>query len=392
MKLNILTFTGYYLPAYKAGGPVKTISNMVDNLPDFNFSIVTRDRDLGSIRSFQDVKSDEWQKRGCARVIYLSSKNLSFFKFVQVMNESNFDILYLNSFFDFHFSIKILLAIKLGFVKKSCSIILAPRGEFSKGALAIKSLKKTIYIKVSSLLHLYRGVIWQASSEYERNDIIDTLQVPFDSIVLAKDLPAKFIDSEASDKYKPSTYLRLVFLSRISPMKNLDFAIRVLSSVRCQVLFDIYGPKEDEDYWENCLKLIELLPANISVNYCGATEPERVSGVFSAYDLFFFPTRGENYGHVIAESLSVGTPVLTSDQTPWRNLASDSLGWDLPLELVEVFVDKIEFLAKMSPGERFSYRKTVQVNGLRRVVCDDDIQDNKRLFEFAFQKFKENKV
>ena len=51
----------------------------------------------------------------------------------------------------------------------------------------------------------------------------------------------------------------------------------------------------------------------------------------AANDLFFLPTRGENFGHVIAEALSVGTPVLISDQTPWRKLAAVGLGHDLPL-------------------------------------------------------------
>ena len=36
-----------------------------------------------------------------------------------------------------------------------------------------------------------------------------------------------------------------------------------------------------------------------------------------AHDLFVFPTLGENFGHVIYESLMCGTPVLVSDNTPW---------------------------------------------------------------------------
>jgi glycosyltransferase involved in cell wall biosynthesis len=108
--------------------------------------------------------------------------------------------------------------------------------------------------------------------------------------------------------------------------------------------------------------------------------------------MFFFPTRGENYGHVIAESLSVGTPVLISDQTPWRELSSDGLGWDLPLEAADIFLEKIHFMAKCPPSDRFAMRNIVRARSLARIVSEDDIADNKRLFEFAYQRFKENKV
>ena len=45
----ILSFAGHYLPGYKAGGPIRSIANMVDQLGDeFDFRIVAGDRDLGS--------------------------------------------------------------------------------------------------------------------------------------------------------------------------------------------------------------------------------------------------------------------------------------------------------------------------------------------------------
>ena len=48
----------------------------------------------------------------------------------------------------------------------------------------------------------------------------------------------------------------------------------------------------------------------MAVSYLGAVLPENVQGILSKYDLFVLPTRGENYGHVILESLATGTPVL----------------------------------------------------------------------------------
>lgn len=391
MKLSILSFTGYYLPAYKAGGPVKTMANMVDNLSEIDFHIVTRDRDLGDATPFSQIDPDVWQKVGSANVLYLSHNGLSFFNLIRTVKATQFDVLYLNSYFDFHFSIKVLIAVNF-YLRGYCPIVLAPRGEFSRGALGIKSFKKRMYLKVASFLGLYRGVTWQASSEYERNDIVKNLSVAEESVFIAKDLPERVVDTPPLDDYHPADELKIVFLSRISPMKNLDFALQILSQVKCAVIFDIYGPKEDVNYWQHCYKLITSLPDNISVNYCGAINSKDVRKVFSRYDMFFFPTRGENYGHVIAESLSVGTPVLISDQTPWRELSSDCLGWDLPLEAADIFLEKIHFMAKCSPSDRFAMRNIVRARSLARIVSEDDIADNKRLFEFAYQRFKENKV
>lgn len=383
----IFSFVSYYLPSFRAGGPVKTIQNMVEQLDDFHFSVVTRDRDLGDSKAFPNVEVNTWQAIDKSSVMYLTPESLSLKRISHLINTSDFDVLYLNSFFDVSFTIKPLLARRLGFIKP-CPIVLAPRGEFSTGALDLKSFKKKLFIKVASWLGLYRGITWQASSELEKKDIISALNIDPSSIFIAKDLPPKVSVSIGDLALKPNDICKIVFLSRISPMKNLDFALQVLGKVESTLVFDVYGPIEDKEYWQGCQNLIEQLPSNILVNYCGAVTPDQVADVFSGYDLFFFPTRGENYGHVIAESLSVGTPVLLSDQTPWQNLENDKLGWDLPLES-ELFVRKIENVANMDAESRLSWRQQIAVNSVSKINNEQDIADNVALFQFAIERFKQ---
>jgi glycosyltransferase involved in cell wall biosynthesis len=64
---------------------------------------------------------------------------------------------------------------------------------------------------------------------------------------------------------------------------------------------------------------------------------------------------------VIAEALAVGTPVLTSTMTPWRDLESQGLGWDLPLEDPSAFARCLEQLAEMDPDSRVARRAIAQV-------------------------------
>jgi glycosyltransferase involved in cell wall biosynthesis len=80
-----------------------------------------------------------------------------------------------------------------------------------------------------------------------------------------------------------------------------------------------------------CEALLVNMPVNCKVTYRGAISHELVNETLTEYDFFVLPTLGENFGHAIFESLSAGIPVLISDQTPWRHLAQQQAGWDLPL-------------------------------------------------------------
>ena len=112
---------------------------------------------------------------------------------------------------------------------------------------------------------------------------------------------------------------KLVFLSRICPKKNLLFAIRALEDVRSSVEFYVYGPIEDRSYWDECVQTASSLPSSIKFIYMGPLSPNDVVSTLTNYDLFVFPTLGENYGHVIVEALSASLPILISNNTPWSH-------------------------------------------------------------------------
>lgn len=162
-------------------------------------------------------------------------------------------------------------------------------------------------------------------------------------------------------------------------MKNLHFAIEALRLVRHPVRFSIYGPDEDQDYWQRCQAAIAALPDHVQVVREGATPPEAVPGVLAAHDLMILPSLGEGFGHSIAESLAVGTPVLISDRTPWRNLAEHGLGLDLPLDDVTGFAAEIDARAAAPEVSRAD----VRAGYARFVQIDAQVAANRALFEKA---------
>ena len=157
-------------------------------------------------------------------------------------------MLYLNSFFSFMFSIFPIFISRL--TSPGVQILLGPRGEFSEGALALKAEKKNRFIKLAKSLGFYRGIAWHASSSYEKSDIQRVFGRE-ERIRVAVDIATR--SRVAEPVCRPSDEpLKIVFISRISPKKNLKFAISILMLVKTPVQFDVYGPVEDEAYWREC--------------------------------------------------------------------------------------------------------------------------------------------
>lgn len=351
MKPVVLILVAHYLPGFKSGGPARSIANLVTGLGDqFSFKIITRDTDFGELDPYQDILRDVWSRRGLAEVYYLSRASMQQGRLISLLRNTQYDLLYLNSAFSPWFSILPLVARRVSAIRRQ-PVLVAPRGEFSPGALGLKAGKKATYLGFSKCLGLYGGVAWHASSGQEAADIGAHFHVAESRMYIARNLvggtPGPVIGGRVRQVGTP---LRVIFLSRITPKKNLIYALRVLQKVKCRVEFNIYGPVEDSDYWSACLNEIEQLPANVMAKYQGSVGPERVRAVMGEHDLFFLPTLGENFGHVISESLSSGTPVLLSDTTPWRDLGAKGIGGDLPLAEPGAFAEFIESFSGTDTG------------------------------------------
>lgn len=382
-KPIVLTFVGNYLPGYKAGGILRSLANAVDNLRnDIHFWIVTRDRDLKDDKPYDTIRINQWQPVGHAMVYYMPTDSCTIKRVADIIQTTRHDKLYLNSFFD-PFTVLALLARKLRRIS-SKYIIVSPRGEFAWPSLRQKYLKKIFFIQLAKLFRLYNNVTWHASSAQEEEEIIRVMKIRPESIHVALDLPDIRALDMAIDMTPRSTAdsvdLRIIFLSRISREKNLDYALRILMKVNFKVIFDIYGPIDNATYWKECQKILKQLPENVKVNYRGGINHNKAIQLFSAYDLFFFPTGGENYGHVIAESLTAGTPVLISDKTPWKNLQSDGLGWDISLANENSFVTVIEHMAETMIDARLENRILIKSALKKRFLDTTAMEANRQLF------------
>jgi glycosyltransferase involved in cell wall biosynthesis len=378
----VLVLAAYYHPGYKAGGPIRTIRNLVASLGDeFDFRIVTSDRDYGDQQPFAGVGINAWNEVAGALVYYADAHAMRPLRLAQTVAAVAPDIVYLNSFFSPRFSISPLILRRLGWIDPKTAWIVAPRGELAPGAISIKSAKKRSYMAIARTTALHRGVLWQASSTHEANDIERAFGVPNKSIHVAPNLTAP-VDPELPHGGSTSdrTRLSVCFLARVCEMKNLMFVIETVIRCNCDMDLHIYGPVEDQAYAQKCRSLISATDPRLTVTWHGEVPHEQVRSVLAKHDVFFLPTLGENFGHGIFESLAAGIPVLLSDRTPWRNLAEAGVGWDFPLDGHEAFVRAIESLASMAPDERHEMRHKAHHYAIRVAESSEAREANRRLF------------
>lgn len=397
----ILTLVDHYLPGMKAGGPVRSIAHIVERLGGaYRFLVATRDRDFGDVGPYPGVPTETWLPVGGAFAMYLAPDRTSLRGIRRVLRETEHDLLYLNSLFSARMTFAPLLLRRLRVVARR-PVVVAPRGELHRGALATgtwwgllpgrlaaelvtpRFMKKWLYIHACRVLGLFEGVVWQASSDAEAKDVRRWIGRGA-RVFVASDVPAVPPPLPAPRAKEPGL-LRLAFVSRIAPKKNLAGALRFLRGVRARVEFDVYGPIGDPAYWDECRRLAAALPPNVHVRYHGALDHPGVTRVLDHHELMILPTWGENFGHVILEALVSGCPVLVSDQTPWRGLEAAGAGWDLPLTSPAAFTRVLEAVAAMDADEHARWSRRAAEYGRRWAADDTPAETTRALFELALE-------
>jgi glycosyltransferase involved in cell wall biosynthesis len=384
----ILIIMGRYLPGYKDGGPVQSIKNLTDRLGDeYDFAILTTDRDHGDTEGYKCIKYGEWNRTGKAKVRYVEPGGFNDKIITDLSAQA--DMLYICGCFN-DYARTVMRLHRKGMIDKPIAI--APMGLFAPGALhtgRLKYLKKKAYITICKALGYFDGLTWSVTSPDEEKQVKDIIGQNA-RCVMAQDLP-KCVDikrdagaaSGAGDSAlmsKTPGELRIIYLSRISPEKNTEYALDIVRNLKGNITFDIYGMSGNEEYFDACMKKINDMPDNIKCGYMGPVRPEDVVETFGRYHVFLFPTLGENYGHAIYESMAAGCIPVISDRTPWKDLKTDNIGKILTLDDLKADTDTMQQLVDMddrayTDAEKkvleyvYSYQKKIDDSGYRKIFA-----------------------
>lgn len=236
--------------------------------------------------------------------------------------------------------------------------ILSPMGIFEDWSLEQKKIKKKLALFFYQKKILDKCDIIHATSELEKNNIKkitknkNILVIPHG----IEKLDEKFIKK----KFFVNKKKRALFFSRIHKKKGLDILLKAWKKIKLSNWeLHIYGPDYDNyiNQLDSSLKTID------GVIFKGSLfNSNNKKRVFLNSDLMILPSRSENFGYVILESIRAGLPVLTTSQTPWENIKQTNSGWIINheqsnLEKVLIEIDQTEeneFLVKSENSKKLS--------------------------------------
>lgn len=328
----------WFLPAFRAGGPVQSIANLVKECDEgVEYFIFCGDIDLNGAE-LENIETNKWSEYNDHTKVWYNGLDKISDYLVKQVEFIKPDILFIIGLFSWHYNIVPILFCK------GPKKILSARGMLHPGALSQKKWKKRIYLQLFKLLEYHHSIHFHATDEEEKNYIISRFGKPA-SVFVAGNFPNKI--SLVPLPQKESGQLKMISIALISPMKNILWILEVLERVSADIEYKIYGPVKDEEYWDECRLQIKKLPENIKVSYHKEIEPQKVKEVLEGAHVFILPSKSENFGHAIFEALSAGRPVITSHNTPWNNLRESKAGINVSLKENGELLNAINFFAAM---------------------------------------------
>lgn len=201
--------------------------------------------------------------------------------------------------------------------------VVSPRGTLSAEALQHHRYRKALFSALLQGRTLTRASAFHATSHGEYQDI---RRAGFDQPVFVVrngvDIPSVLVQ-------KPRDGQRiLLYVGRVHPIKGLELALegwQELTNAYSDWVFRIVGPI-DSDYARRLREsaLSDHIPR---LEFVGELSGKELAAEYQTADALILPSLSENFGMVVAEALANGTPVLTTEATPWEALRERDCGW-----------------------------------------------------------------
>ena len=215
------------------------------------------------------------------------------------------------------------MALRLG--KK---VILSPRGELLNSAVNHKGkaygLLKKMFFQIMKCSY-GKKVLYHATSLEE----VDSIKKYMGEDARIKLIPNYMILPEIINA-KTAVEPYLLYVGRLNHIKNIDIIISGLAKsilfMKSSLKFKIAGEKKGE-YYESLVAQVQTLGLSEKVEFLGLVTGEEKDKLYAGAKCLILMSKSENFGNVIVEALSQGTPVIASKGTPWKQLNDKGAGW-----------------------------------------------------------------
>ncbi|TSJ35981.1 glycosyltransferase [Mucilaginibacter corticis] len=320
--MKILQINASYKPAYIYGGPTMSVAKLCEQLVNAGnsvtvFTTTANGKDELPVMANKTIIVDG------VEVIYFKRNTKDHSHFSPALltrlwkDAPKFDVIHIHAWWNLVSVLSAFIA-----VSRNVPVIISPRGTLSSYSFTNKNnlAKKLLHNLLGK--RLLRQSYLHATSNAELKNLAE--------IITPKgmfDIPNFVKIAPSSIPKKPSgKVLKLLFFSRIEEKKGLDILLHALPLLTIPYHLTIAGDG-DNAYIDLLKNIARYNQSESNISWIGF-QNENKFDVFVDHDLLVLPSYNENFGNVVIESLSAGTPVLISEQVGLANyVVKNELGW-----------------------------------------------------------------
>ncbi|MBD2245408.1 glycosyltransferase [Nostoc sp. FACHB-888] len=355
-QLKILHYIPVYAPAWQFGGPVLSVSQLCEGLATLGHEVEVITSNAG-LENQPELTLNQPAIRNGVKVTYFQQEpgmgiHCPGMEQAVTARAKEFDIIHITGVWQRSSGAACKAAKTQG-----VPYVVSPRGALGPYSWQQKTAKKILYYLWQERFNMTNagGIHYTSKQEFKE---CRWLKLPGKSFIIPNGLNTEFWQSalEEAKAWRKSQNLDkdefiLLNVGRLHHKKGLDLlpqALAPLQHLKWRMVF-IGG---DEDGTKAQLQQ-QFQSAKLSdkVIFLERCEPKELPAIYSAANLFVLPSRHENFGNVVVESLACGCPVLISDKVGLHDeVAEGGVGWvrsRVPSEWTKAIGELIQFPKKM---------------------------------------------
>ena len=319
--MNILHVIPAYIPAYRFGGPVRSVHDLCRKLVESGHAITVFTTNFDGVHVMDVPLNTPCDIDGVT--VYYFSVDLPFFYFRSMglkrklkRTIEKFDLVHIHCIYVYTTFIASRIAKKF-----NIPYVISPRGMLDGDSIKLKgTLKKKLYLGLverstfsnAELIH-YTSKDESAKSVFSK--ITKNVEIIFNGIDIERYQACEF--DNLPDKYTSLKHKKIVlFLGRINYIKGLDILAnawpKVVSSFPDAQLI-IAGPDND-NYKKDIVAIIKTLGVSDSVTFTGELDFEDKVRFIKTSEMLVAPSYLESFGMSIVEAMACSKPVIISNK------------------------------------------------------------------------------